>query len=1266
MAGLNARSARTQRGAMLVIALMFLTLLTLLGITFAAMMKLEREATRNFLDTQTGDIVLHSAVDAVAAQLHGAMNFYHYSSFRSPWVFRDPRGQETGAGHYTIEEMKPDDVFFQGVLDPVKGVARCFYKAKVLDCASQININVGSDNLAMMLDSLGEAVQYTQGRNPFMSGKRRVRGDEIVRYRRKLEKGQFTSKTQLIELIGEDNYELVSDYVNTHAWVDTSTGKAQDFTELVLRTESTGKVSAQSGGVYYEASGHPHVWGTKSVASEPRSPININTAPEEVLIAVFTGIASRRAFPYVQRSKLRIGQQELQVGYAPEGNDRFPVGVSLKTEGGNEETDYTIRPVWVYTPRIEIQKARFIAKAVMSERKRTPFLTWQAGRLNGGGFADFVNRRLMTTMHLPEANGVIVIDPLNPKLTNYQGMLNSGGGADPAISRLWTVGHDPSERTLREQRGLPFHGRNAWFYETVKAGIIANFNPNARLNRCGVNVGSALVVDKTALVSPWLPRGFQMAGGGMSNRSEVYCAYTTEFCFDTGGYYEVTALAELDAQFDPAQQLAQPKRFRKARAIIKVFDVAQHTTQYDFEKQFFSGRYTSRRGQSNGRRYVTTYPQPVIAATDYMTSGSQMDGSIQLMGAMDAQKVVMQTTARDQYYNPVPNILFAHDFMFRRAADEQRFIALIRNGRNQNISRAVEGDEMAMGRQSEYDRLFQSVLDAAFVRGLPFFRERFTLDPERQGSNGALNNDPANGEATGLYRVIQWPRFSEQFLEFDNLRPDGLHTNILNATTSGAGIAMFPASSVTTRGRTASWQVGVHGPFSVSGTSGQGNVQYYQGGVAFWVRFDFDASDPIFSGLVGCTQVVTDLGPAPRGSEGNQFYIFKSSFGELRIVRMYYHRAFGLPSMHGTNQLIPEMQDQAAGGAAGEKKEDEIEIDVNKAYARSEVIVDVSGWKKDEWHHVGVCWDDMDQSEQRVRAYVDLMPANVASAVTYGHIGQGRACNLNVKVPYDELTIGGIVRRQAVKDAGIFKFSYNLRATRAGTGGTSGGGAGAGGVGGFYKYPMKIFPANATIDEFVSFSGTFEAYRQGVIGNQRSYFMQQQGVYHNIFEVTLPQGVEAVRLRSFTWTEYQPPFFHGPINGMVVPLNTTPVRAKVLLDTMEVNFPQAPWLQTGAVERNQVAGRILHRPTGKGIAEEAVKVGYEFTLTSAKGQGGNYGGVALATPTIDDVTLTYFLPATQIILWEDLPVDYDAMLGKTRRGPRGNVASPDEAPRAGE
>ena len=1228
-----------RRGAMLVIALMFLTLLTLLGVTFAALMKLERAAARNYGDVQTADMVLQSAVDAVAAQLRGAMNNYHFTSFHAPWLFKGRDG-EVASGGLSVEQAREEDLFFSGILEPVRGVARSAYRAKVMDCASQININAGSDNLAMMLDNLGEAIQRTRGTNPFHSGRRRVRGDEIVRFRRKLENGRFQSKTALIELLGARNYEIVADFVTAHSWMHASTGKPQDAAELVVRTEGhTGGIQERAGSVY-DSMGHSSIYGSQSLGIEPRSPININTASEEVLMAVFSGLACRRPFPFVQRTAVAIGTEEYSAGFAPEGQDRFPRQAAQG--GGNEELEYTIRPIWVYTPRIEILEAQRIAREIMAERKRTPFVCWESGRgAGGGGFHEFVNVRLSeSVLPRPQGNRLIAIDPLVPNNRQYENALRSGGSGNPAVSSMWGRGHSSIERRVRSQRGLPFHTRDAWYWETVKAGIIANFNPNARLNRSGYNVGAAGVVDKTSLVSPWLPKTFQRGdGGGQASRGEVYCAYTTEFCFDSNGYYEVVALAQLDGQYDASQRISQPRVFRKARAVFKVFEVLEHTTQFDFAQQFNTGRHTSQRGRTNGRYNVMTYPQPLIAATDYMSSGSVIDGSIQMMNTTDAEKVRMPAASRDSYYRGMPNVLSAAGFMFRSATDEARFLMMAQRGRALSLTNVqTEGDYQMGGGVSEFDRLFQSVLDLEYVRGRRLFRERYTADPQRQGRNAVLMGSGGQaGSEAGMYRTLQYPRFSEAFLEGDNLRPDGLHTNIFNAPTTGSGIAMYPAGTATMAGT--SWSVGANNsPFPVQ--SAVGNVAYYQGGIAFWVRFDFDAIDPIFCGLIGCTQVVRDVGPGPQDSEGNQFYVFKTSFGELRVVRMYYHRAFGDTSTHGPGLLPrpPEGEDR--------EREDQVEADPNIAYARSEVLVDISGWKAGEWHHVAVQWNDMEHVQERVRVYLDMAPAESSTGVMYGLIGEGTFCNLNTKVPYDELTIGGIIRRTAVRDAGVFKFAYNLRSTR---GGTSAGTAdsGPGGVGAFHSPTLKIFPANATIDEFVAFEGTFEGFRSSPLGRTRGYFSPTRGRYCNNFEITFPKGADAVKLRSFTWTEYQPPYYHSPRG--VVDLVTTPVSATLVLDT-DVMFQRAPWLETSGVAQNRAAGRILRRPTGAGLVDETVKLTYVFDLTAARGTGG-YGAAALATPVIDDVTLTYYLPSTQVVVWEELPVDYEALLG--RQGGRG-------------
>ena len=65
-----------QRGAMLIIALGVLTLLAVLGVSFAQLMRLERKAANNYVDAQRMEMVSNSALDMVIARLHEASNHY--------------------------------------------------------------------------------------------------------------------------------------------------------------------------------------------------------------------------------------------------------------------------------------------------------------------------------------------------------------------------------------------------------------------------------------------------------------------------------------------------------------------------------------------------------------------------------------------------------------------------------------------------------------------------------------------------------------------------------------------------------------------------------------------------------------------------------------------------------------------------------------------------------------------------------------------------------------------------------------------------------------------------------------------------------------------------------------------------------------------------------------------------------------------------------------------------------------------------------------
>src|SRR6185369_14097980 len=150
------------------------------------------------------------------------------------------------------------------------------------------------------------------------------------------------------------------------------------------------------------------------------------------------------------------------------------------------------------------------------------------------------------------------------------------------------------------------------------------------------------------------------------------------------------------------------------------------------------------------------------------------------------------------------------------------------------------------------------------------------------------------------------------------------------------------------------------------------NVPYYEGGMAFWVKFEFNGDDPVFSGLIGCTQVIEDVGREFKDSEGTQFYILKNSDGELRIIRMYYHQAYQSTGGEGGDEggdvanLWPPTgsgDDPGGGGDAGggdSPGQNPIIpfLDPKKQTARAEWKIDVKRFRAHEWHHIAVDWND--------------------------------------------------------------------------------------------------------------------------------------------------------------------------------------------------------------------------------------------------------------------------------------------------------------------
>lgn len=1202
---------------MLIIALGVLALMVILGTAFAQLMRLEKRATDNYVEASRMDMLLDSALDRVVADFHGGKNFRGWTYFNpreTPWLFLVTQEGDLAHGRMDVDDERVGkwEVFAEQVGQTYR------YKTKVIDCAAQINLNAEQDTLARMLDSLGDAIERSArlkigGRNvvnPLYTepnrGGDKVRGAHIVQIRRRLPGGRFTSKTQLMQLIGPENFATIQDFVTVHSWVDPDTYKPTDGDNEVIDITGLGATGLAGGGRGIGGGGAAQpqqaVYMTASrVDPEPRSPININTAPKEVLVAALQGLACRRVFPY---SRLGTG------GSLVQADQNAPIS-GRKVNAQEEVRDVTPRAIFCYAPRLEYEHAERIADRIIGQRKMMPFTTWRTNNDNGmKGFEDLIDE--LEPAFFPAPGRVEFIDSDMPLNRQLNGQIMGGGGASP-VGRLWVKGHGAGAvRQLRRQLGLSMHDQFAWFYDMVKGGIKANFNPNTRINRYNPNAAAFIPVDKSDLV--WA-----------QDRTRLWKGHTTEFCFEPMGLFEVTALASVArsegagsrspaaVRVNPAV-LARPSYEKKVRSIVQVYDVLRHTNQFQFEKNFVA----LGRSSKNDRKYTVTWPEPMAALTELVTSGSLRDGRVELAGMNDGLRQQMPVQMRMQFFRNFQSIAMGIGFQDRDAASIPRLKRVRQSG-----SGGLLGDE--------YSDALKDVLDA-------YSKSRSTNGKyyRRKDMNqlGAFKNSDA---------VWYDPLVGKEVLGTD-IFPDGFSSSLLRTTHLQARNLVLP--SHTRIGDTAGG-----GEDMLRGASGRGgrqniraNVPYYKGGIAFFVKFDFDGDDPVFSGLIGCTSVIRAVQPSAgdwTGSEGTQFFIFKNSVGQLRVVRMYYHQAFlegvsasgssGGDDSGSSIRLYPDPGAQDAGGAGVPGMQNPIldELDQKKLISRSDIVVDVRHLKAHEWHHIAVEWDD-ENTVFPIRIYMDFEDVREAAPAIPQSIVDMTAnswVRLNERQPRDGLQIGGIVREQGVDDAGVFKWFTNT--TRAGTGG---------GVQTVAQSVKRVL-ANATIDELVTFEGTFSAARQFYGGRAApGYFTTQPGRYANVFEIALPPNVESVVLRTFDWTSYYPVLYtDSRLNSVPQPFPTkAPIRCRLLFNsdtTPPAEFSE-PWRQPTVV--NLVAGRRVFASSGSVEKRRKAEVVYDFTLIGARPQTGRTAGGVVGTPVIDDVTLTYFLPHPRILQQEEV------------------------------
>ena len=88
--GISSRIHESQRGSMLLIALAVLTLLSIIAVTFVALMRLELKATENFRDKSRAQLLSKSAESAVISMLR-SRPFWDMPRLmnrtNAPWIY---------------------------------------------------------------------------------------------------------------------------------------------------------------------------------------------------------------------------------------------------------------------------------------------------------------------------------------------------------------------------------------------------------------------------------------------------------------------------------------------------------------------------------------------------------------------------------------------------------------------------------------------------------------------------------------------------------------------------------------------------------------------------------------------------------------------------------------------------------------------------------------------------------------------------------------------------------------------------------------------------------------------------------------------------------------------------------------------------------------------------------------------------------------------------------------------------------------------------
>lgn len=1209
--------AGAQRGSMLIVALGILVLMSLMAVTFVTLMKLEKTATVNYIDSLRAKMTAEAGMTRVLASLKQNLNKPLFDGNQlAPHVFgRNGREVDvtidveavTARDHpffygYTGRQYSNNQPIEWGNPDTIVGLDE--YKVKVIETSALLDLNhptefelsgqpVEGQVFQLMLEALGQAIASRQGFDPVRQARFTGPGGSftgaraIIAYRATLDGDHFTSKSQLRELFEEDSngdyaFDMLTDFVTAHAWRD----------HKAVRPPA-------SGGDLAHHQVEPEQRG--------RAQINLNLAPREVLAAVIAPLAGRR-YAYLTETASQLIEQGNEENYF--GAAR-PSGYQLE-----EDTAFRVREGYVYIGPIGVQRAERIADWIIAQR---PFVSMahfhqrlveeadkQAGALDG---------------YLPAANDVQArIMPSN----------------EPRYS-LVGIHQQP------------------WFPDWVrKAGyslLMANFNPAFCSNTLNPNQAAAYPIDKASLVFPtdW---------SRPDPRSTMRSRQTLDGCFDSRGVYELVSLGQILGQ--EGEILAKEKVF----TVVRTFDMMVHRSQTDFET---NDRTYAPSGGGGAERYgITTYPEnrTFFTANDVSQKADTPDPMV----ASAYGHLELNPRIRYDFYGdvlPVREVASADWGTPLFGALFEGFRSGLNPGHYLHASHANQvdlpahdaPDVYAKARGSAIRRAFTSSNWRATAGNGTLFRDGFYSsyrkardlslwfraaaaieDDLAQGALGLGTGAPPPGtndsqQGNVWYRrggLEFWykPDFDWSFRAGGQFVPTPLTCGYVFASrvyyNPGDPSAM-PVPAPLTDCPTDGTQL-----FLVRNSAGQLRATRLYFRVVGLPRPGEEKPAALVDPVPG------DPYPASAGTHfetGGNFVYGGGTGGAIDLYREAAERRPDdptTPDIDGYNWPPAEMKP-----------------DTNILRARTDAYVSydrLAQWRANEWHHIAVAWDDsLANPDQALRIYVDGvkqstshgMPSTITDDTRNMFVRLNEPPEITIdgqtqRFPKDHLYVAGIERNLAERNAGLFKHTNTVALA---------------GSDRIIDSQIRLF-ACGTVDDFVTWDLGTPANRDRLQNVLQFGRFERLGEYIQHFDLDskFPGGTSPLQLARLSVTALLPtrhgenaPALSG--RGSVVVSIEEPVGVRM-------RHPRTGQVVSGlAIDRmNDYTHVELIGPDGRPAllvppadpTAPRPTLRYKLALHAATFQPGGQTPQmsAVDTPVVQEVAVSWFLPTEETLLRE--------------------------------